>query len=117
MHSRKKPRGIRVEDAQVCGISLAKSPAGSETVSVRQALRSRTEPPDEAERRGELTCWVVSDMRRRDKWLIGVVAVIVVLVAIRAAMPMVIRDYINDQLQALEQYDGRVDDVDLALWR
>jgi hypothetical protein len=56
-------------------------------------------------------------MRRRDKWLIAVVVVIVVLVAIRAALPTVIRDYVNDQLQALEQYDGHVDDVDLALWR
>lgn len=56
-------------------------------------------------------------MRRRDKWLIAVVVVIVVLVAIRAALPTVIRDYANDQLQALEQYDGQIDDVDLALWR
>ena len=56
-------------------------------------------------------------MRRRDKWLIAVVVVIVVLVAIRAAMPTVIRDYANDQLQALDQYDGHIDDVDLALWR
>lgn len=58
-----------------------------------------------------------STMRRRDKWLIVAVAVIVVLVAIRAAMPMVIRDYVNDQLQALNQHDGHVDDIDLALWR
>lgn len=56
-------------------------------------------------------------MRRRDKWLIAVVVVIVVLVAIRAALPTVIRDYANDQLQALEQYDGHIDDIDLALWR
>src|SRR5687768_9717380 len=56
-------------------------------------------------------------MRRRDKWLIAVVVVIVVLVAIRAAMPTVIRDYVNDQLQALEQYDGQVEDIDLSLLR
>lgn len=56
-------------------------------------------------------------MRRRDKWLIGVVVVIVVLVAVRAAMPTVIRDHVNDQLQALEHYDGHVEDIDLALWR
>lgn len=56
-------------------------------------------------------------MRRRDRWLIAVLLVIAVLVAIRAAMPALIRDYVNGQLQALEQYDGRVDDVDLALWR
>lgn len=56
-------------------------------------------------------------MRRRDKWLIAVVVLIVALVAVRAAMPTVIRDVLNDQLQALEGYDGQVDDVDLALWR
>jgi len=56
-------------------------------------------------------------MRRREKWLIAVVVVIVALVAVRAALPTVIRDYANDKLQALEQYDGHVEDVDLALWR
>lgn len=56
-------------------------------------------------------------MQRRDKWLIAVVVVIVVLVAVRVALPTVIRDSVNRQLQALEQYDGHVEDVDLALWR
>jgi hypothetical protein len=56
-------------------------------------------------------------MRRRDKWLIAGAVVIVLLVALRAAMPTVIRDYVNEQLQALEEYDGHVEDVDLALWR
>ncbi|MET0536187.1 MAG: DUF748 domain-containing protein [Steroidobacter sp.] len=56
-------------------------------------------------------------MRRRDRWLIAVAVVIVILVAVRAAMPTLVRDYLNDNLQALEQYDGHVDDVDLALWR
>jgi hypothetical protein len=56
-------------------------------------------------------------MRRRDKWLIAVAVVIVVLVAIRAALPTIIRNYVNEQLQALEQYDGHVDDIDLSLLR
>jgi hypothetical protein len=56
-------------------------------------------------------------MRRRDKWLIAAVVVIVLLVVLRVAMPTVIRDYVNEQLQALEDYDGHVEDVDLALWR
>ena len=56
-------------------------------------------------------------MRRRDKWLIAVAVVIALLVAIRAALPTMIRDYVNEKLQALEQYDGHVEDVDLALWR
>lgn len=56
-------------------------------------------------------------MRRRNEWLIAVVVLIVVLVAIRAALPSIMRDAVNDQLQALEHYDGHVEDVDLALWR
>jgi len=56
-------------------------------------------------------------MRRRDKWLIAVGVLIVALVAVRVALPSLIRDSVNDQLQALENYDGHVDDIDLALWR
>lgn len=56
-------------------------------------------------------------MRRRYKWLIIVAAVVIVLVTIRLALPSIVRDYVNDQLMALEAYDGHVDDIDLALWR
>jgi hypothetical protein len=54
---------------------------------------------------------------RRNKWLIALAAIVVLLVAVRVALPSVVRDYLNDKLQALEGYDGHVDDVDLALWR
>ena len=56
-------------------------------------------------------------MRRRDKWLIAVAVLIVVAIAIRAALPTMLRDYVNDKLQALEGYDGQVDDIDLSLIR
>ena len=56
-------------------------------------------------------------MRRRDKWLIAVLVLVVVAVAIRAALPTLIRDRVNAQLQALEEYDGHIDDVDLSLIR
>lgn len=56
-------------------------------------------------------------MRRRDQWLLGVAVVVLLLVAVRAALPSIVRDQLNDKLQALEGYDGHVDDVDLALWR
>lgn len=56
-------------------------------------------------------------MRRRDQWLIAIVVLIVVAVAVRGALPVVVRNQVNHRLQALEQYDGHVDDVDLALWR
>ena len=56
-------------------------------------------------------------MRRRYQlvWILVVLAVL--LLAIRAALPSMVRDYVNDKLQALDSYDGRVGDVDLALWR
>lgn len=56
-------------------------------------------------------------MRRRDKWLVGLLVVLVVAVAIRAALPTLIRDEINSRLQALEGYDGHVEDIDLSLIR
>jgi hypothetical protein len=54
---------------------------------------------------------------RRNKWLLALAVVVVLLVAVRVALPGMVRDYLNDKLQALEGYDGHVDDVDLALWR
>lgn len=49
--------------------------------------------------------------------MIAVVIVAVLAVAIRAALPTLIRDRVNDQLQALEDYDGHIEDVDLSLIR
>ena len=56
-------------------------------------------------------------MRRRDKWLVAVLVVVVVAIAIRAVLPVIVRDRVNAQLQALEQYDGHIDDVDLSFIR
>lgn len=56
-------------------------------------------------------------MRRRDKWLTGVALLIVIAIAIRAALPTLVRDYVNDKLQALEGYDGHIEDIDLSLIR
>jgi hypothetical protein len=54
---------------------------------------------------------------RRHKWLwiLGTLAVLVI--AVRVALPSIVKDIVNDRLMALEHYDGRVLDVDLALWR
>ena len=54
---------------------------------------------------------------RRYKLLWAIVALVAVLVAVRATLPSIVKDYVNDKLQAMEAYDGHVDDVDLALWR
>jgi hypothetical protein len=56
-------------------------------------------------------------MRRRDRYLLIVAIVIAVLVGVRAALPSLVKDHVNDKLQALDAYDGSVDNIDLALWR
>jgi hypothetical protein len=54
---------------------------------------------------------------RRYKYPIVLAVVVAVLIAVRAALPFIVKDYVNGKLQALESYDGRVDDIDMALWR
>lgn len=54
---------------------------------------------------------------RRHKWVWFVGAVVILLIAARVALPFIIKDIANDRLMALENYDGHVLDVDLALWR
>ena len=56
-------------------------------------------------------------MRRRDKWLWSLAIVVVVLVAARVALPNVLKDEVNRRLKLLPQYEGQVEDVDIALWR
>jgi uncharacterized protein YhdP len=56
-------------------------------------------------------------MRRRDKILWAVGAVVVVLVAARIAFPYVVKDWVNRKLAAIEAYDGHVNDVDISLLR
>jgi hypothetical protein len=56
-------------------------------------------------------------MRRRDKILIAFGVVVLLLVAVRLALPSIVLREANSRLMALEAYDGHVDDIDLALWR
>lgn len=56
-------------------------------------------------------------MRRRDKWLLAGALLVVAVIAIRVALPTVLRDYVNGKLQALEGYDGHIEDIDLSLLR
>jgi hypothetical protein len=56
-------------------------------------------------------------MRRRDKILLTVGVVLTLLVAARIALPFALERYVNRTLAAVEGYDGRVQDLDLALWR
>jgi hypothetical protein len=56
-------------------------------------------------------------MRRRNKYLLTLGIVVALLVAIRLALEPVLLDYVNDKLDALEAYDGHIEDLDLALLR
>lgn len=56
-------------------------------------------------------------MLRRNKVLLTLAIVAVVLIAVRAALPYVVKDYVNRTLHGLEAYDGSVADIDLSVWR
>jgi hypothetical protein len=56
-------------------------------------------------------------MRRRNKYLLALGIVVVLLVAIRLALEPILLDYVNDKLDALEAYDGHIEDLDVALLR
>ena len=56
-------------------------------------------------------------MRRRDKYLLILAIVVIVLVGVRLALEPILLDYANDKLDALQAYDGHIDDLDLALLR
>jgi hypothetical protein len=54
---------------------------------------------------------------RRGDYLWLVVALAFAVIAIRLALPFIVRDYVNGRLHALEAYDGSVADVDIGLLR
>lgn len=56
-------------------------------------------------------------MLRRNKLLLTLAIIAVVIVAVRVALPYVVKDYANKTLHSLQAYDGSVQDIDIALWR
>lgn len=52
---------------------------------------------------------------RRSRLVIAAIAVVAVLIVIRAALPYAIKSYVNHALHNLEGYDGNVDDIDLFI--
>jgi hypothetical protein len=56
-------------------------------------------------------------MTRKRKILIIVLAIVLLLVAARIALPFVVEDYVNGKLQTLDSYRGHVGDIDVHLWR
>jgi len=56
-------------------------------------------------------------MRRKQKVLVALIALAVVLVAGRLMMPYAVERYVNGKLQSLDSYRGHIGDVDIHLWR
>uniref|UniRef100_A4XT87 DUF748 domain-containing protein n=2 Tax=Ectopseudomonas TaxID=3236654 RepID=A4XT87_ECTM1 len=57
-------------------------------------------------------------MKRRYSWPIRAVLVALLLVlAAQLTLPWLIRDYLNDKLADMGDYQGQISDIDLAWWR
>jgi hypothetical protein len=56
-------------------------------------------------------------MRRRNKYLLIIGIVVVVLIGARIALEPILLDYANDKLDALPAYGGHIGDIDLSLLR
>jgi hypothetical protein len=56
-------------------------------------------------------------MTGKRKTVVVLLAVVLLLIAARLAMPYVVADYVNDKLASLDSYDGHVGDIDIHLWR
>lgn len=52
---------------------------------------------------------------RRPLWTL--IVVVAVLVALRLALPYIVRDVLNRRMDRMGDYHGHVADVDLNLWR
>src|ERR687887_2238241 len=56
--------------------------------------------------------------RRWPKWGVAILATLVVaLVALRIALPTIVRDYVNRTLSKIPGYRAQVGDIDIHLWR
>lgn len=56
-------------------------------------------------------------MTRKQKVLVVLIALTVLLVAGRLMMPYAVERYVNGKLQSLDSYRGHIGDVDIHLWR
>jgi hypothetical protein len=45
------------------------------------------------------------------------IGIIVIAVAVRLALPYMVKSYVNRTLHAMQSYQGSVDDIDIHLWR
>jgi hypothetical protein len=56
-------------------------------------------------------------MSKRNKWLVVVAAIVVVLIGLRVATPYLVKRYVNEQMANMGDYRGHVDHVSVYLWR
>jgi len=57
-------------------------------------------------------------MKSRYRWPLWIMLVLgALLIIVHIALPIVVRNYLNDKLADMGSYRGHVEDVDLALWR
>jgi len=56
-------------------------------------------------------------LTRGRKLLIALGALVLLLLAVRIAMPFAVERYVNGKLQGLDSYRGQIGDVDIHLWR
>jgi hypothetical protein len=54
-------------------------------------------------------------LSKRTLWVLLVLGCL--LIAVRAVLPTFVQRYVNKKLDSLPQYDGRIGDVDLHIWR
>src|SRR5690554_2360772 len=55
--------------------------------------------------------------RRYAYTLIALVLIAVVLIILRMQLPSMVKDYLNDKLADMGDYQGEIADVDIHLWR
>ncbi|MEO6848541.1 MAG: DUF748 domain-containing protein [Chthoniobacterales bacterium] len=52
------------------------------------------------------------------KWQFRLLIIVVVLlIALRLALPSLVKRYVNTKINEIPEYSGRVDDIDMKLWR
>jgi uncharacterized protein YhdP len=51
------------------------------------------------------------------KILITIGIIFILLVALRIALPFIVKEYVNNQLSSIPEYRGSIQDVDIHLWR
>jgi Domain of Unknown Function (DUF748) len=56
-------------------------------------------------------------MVRRNRIFLTLAIILAIGIGVRAALPYVMKDYVNNALHGLQAYDGSIADIDLALWR